>query len=181
MSYTGTTETRLIVIRGNSGSGKSSLAAGVRAVRPRGVAIIGQDQLRREILRVKDYPGTPAVGYIDLSARFALDQGMDVIVEGILYEAIYGDALRALIADHRGITRCYRYVLPFDETLRRHASKSSAGGFGEEEMRRWWRESDLLEGVSEEIIGPNESLADSTKRVLSDCEWNYGEMERPSG
>lgn len=114
VSHIGTPETRLILIRGHSGSGKSSLAAGVRAARPRGAVIIGQDQLRREILRVKDYPGTPAVGYIDLSARFALDQGMDVVVEGMLYETIYGDALRALIADHRGIGNGQPPTLKFD-------------------------------------------------------------------
>ncbi|WP_223881111.1 P-loop NTPase family protein [Nesterenkonia ebinurensis] len=161
-----------MVIRGNSGSGKSALAAAIRAARPRGVAVIGQDLLRREILRVKEEPGTPAAEYIALSARFALDHGLHVIVEGILYAAIYGDVLRELIADHRGMTLCYRYDLPFDETLRRHRTKPSAGSFGEEEMRRWWRDSDPLEGVSEEIIGLESTLAESTARVLTDCGWD---------
>ena len=49
MARVGTHSTRLIVIRGNAGTGKSSLAAAIRASLPRGVAIIGHDQLRREI------------------------------------------------------------------------------------------------------------------------------------
>lgn len=57
-------------------TGKSALAAGIRAACPRGVAIVGHDQLRREILHVRDCPGKPAAGYLDLSARYALDSGL---------------------------------------------------------------------------------------------------------
>lgn len=119
----GSERTRLIIIRGNSGTGKSTLAAAIRAARPRGVAIVGHDQLRREILHVRDYPGTPAAGYVDLSARYALDCGLHTVVEGILHDEIYGDLLRQLIDDHLGISRCYRYDVTFEETLRRHATK----------------------------------------------------------
>jgi hypothetical protein len=168
----GSAESRLITIRGNSGSGKSALAAGIRSARPRGIAIVGQDQLRREILHVRDRPDGLAVGYIDLSARYALDHGLHVVVEGLLHEEIYGDMLRQLIKDHRGITRCYRYQIPFDETLDRHQTKPNAASFGEEEMRCWWRDSDPLHGVTEEIIGPESSLAVSVERVLRDCGWD---------
>lgn len=163
--------TRLILIRGNSGSGKSALAAAIRAARPRGVAIVGHDQLRREVLDVQERPGTPSVGYIDLSARLALDQMLHVVVEGILHEEIYGDVLRGLIADHRGTTRCYRYDLTFEETLRRHATKVWAAEFGEAEMSSWWRDADPLVGVDEMLIGPTSSLEQSTRRILRDCGW----------
>ena len=169
MKLMGSSETRLIVIRGNSGSGKSALATALRAAWPREVAMIGQDQMRREILHVKDKPGTLAADYIALSVRFALDHAMDVIVEGILYEEIYGGTLRSLIADHRGLTRCYRYDLSFGETLRRHAMRPQAGSFGEEEMRSWWRESDVLGGVTEAVIGADDPLDETVSRVLADC------------
>lgn len=113
MNAAGSAQTRLVIIRGNSGSGKSALAMAVRKSLPRGVAIIGQDLLRRNILHVRDQKGLPAVDFIDLSARFALDRGFHVIVEGILHEEIYGDMLRALVSDHRGMTRCYRFNVPF--------------------------------------------------------------------
>jgi len=73
-----------VIVRGNSGSGKSALAAAVRAARPRGVAILGHDVLRRQIL----------------------------------HEEIYGNVLRRLLDDHLGVSRCFRYDLPFEETLR---------------------------------------------------------------
>lgn len=162
----GDAATRLVIVRGNSGSGKSALAAAVRAARPRGVAILGQDVLRRQVLRVPDRPGA----YLDLSARFALDHGLDVVVEGILPEEIYGNVLRRLLEDHVGVSRCYRYDLPFEETLRRHATKgATAGEFGEPEMRSWWRDRDLLHGVAERVIGPDSTLEHTVRTVLSDC------------
>lgn len=70
----GTEETRLVVIRGNSASGKSSVAAGLRERFGRGLALVGQDNLRRIVLRERDRPGAANIGLIDLTAR-CLHQG----------------------------------------------------------------------------------------------------------
>lgn len=86
-----TSETRLIVVRGNSGSGGSTLAAALRAARPRGVAVLGQDVLRRQVLHVEDRPGALSVGLLDLTGRSARDHGLHVVVEGILHEEIHGN------------------------------------------------------------------------------------------
>lgn len=171
MAPVGSDTTRLILIQGNSGTGKSALATAIRAARPRGVAVVGHDQLRREILHVRDHPGTLSVGYIDLSARYALEQGLHVVVEGILHNEIYGDMLCQLITDHRGLSRSYRYEIAFEETLRRHATKARAAEFGEAEMSSWWRDADPLVGAAEATIGPESLLGDSTKRILRDCGW----------
>ncbi|MFC2255009.1 AAA family ATPase [Labrys portucalensis] len=171
MEKTGNTQSRLITIRGNSGTGKSTLALAIRQALPRGVVIIGQDLLRRNILHVPDKKTSPTADYIDLSARFALDRGLHVIIEGILYDEVYGDMLRALIASHQGVTRCYRFKIPFEETLNRHTTKSNAGDFGEAEMRRWWRDDDCLFGIDETIIGPDQALAESVLQVITDCGW----------
>ena len=47
----GSDETRLIVLRGNSGSGKSTVAKALREAYGRGVAWVSQDLIRRTILR----------------------------------------------------------------------------------------------------------------------------------
>lgn len=170
----GDASTRLIVIRGNSGSGKSTLAAAIRKSRPRGIAIVGQDQLRREILHVPDQAGL-AVGYIDLTARFALDHGLHVIIEGILQAEIYGGMLRRLLDDHRGVSTCYRYDVTFAETLRRHATKGmKAEEFGRDEMRSWWQDQDPLPGVAEKPIAQDSKLPDTVRMVLTDCRWTLG-------
>lgn len=104
----GTEETRLVVLRGNSASGKSSVADGLRERFGRDLALVGQDNLRRIMLRERDRPGAANIGLIDLTARYALDAGFHVVVEGILYADRYGDMLTELRADHRGPTHGYR-------------------------------------------------------------------------
>jgi hypothetical protein len=79
---------RLVVIRGNSASGKSAVAAEIRRRHGRGLAIVGQDNLRRQVLRERDVPRGANIGLIDLTARFALDRGFHVIVEGIFFLAL---------------------------------------------------------------------------------------------
>ncbi|MGW7791061.1 MULTISPECIES: kinase [Streptomyces] len=164
----GTEETRLVVLRGNSASGKSSVAAGIRERFGRGLALVGQDNLRRVVLRERDRPGAANIGLIDLTARYALDAGFHVVVEGILHAAHYGDMLARLRADHRGPTHGYYLDVPFEETLVRHAGKPQAGEYGEAEMRAWYRHLDLLPGGVETVIGADSSLRETVDRIMSD-------------
>lgn len=158
--------TRLILIRGNSGCGKSAVAAGVRAARPpRTVAVVGQDVIRRTVLGAEG-SSADAVGLLDLTARYALAAGRDVVVEGILNADHHVDMLRRLAADHRGVTRSYVYDLSFEETVRRHASKPAAANFGEDEMRAWWYGFQPVDGLGEAVLGPDCTLDETVRRVL---------------
>ncbi|MCV7134100.1 AAA family ATPase [Mycobacterium hodleri] len=67
----GSTSTGLVVLRGNSGSGKSTVARRLQDRQVRRLAVVSQDVLRRDVLRVPDQPANPAVELIDLVARFA--------------------------------------------------------------------------------------------------------------
>jgi predicted ABC-type ATPase len=105
----------LVVIRGNSASGKSSLAEQVRADYRRGVAIVGQDLLRRQVRRERPTPGAANIGLIDLVARHALEHGFHTIVEGILEGSVYGAMLTTLVAGHQaagGTAACYYLDVP---------------------------------------------------------------------
>lgn len=164
----GTEETRLIVLRGNSGAGKSSVAAGVRERFGRGLALVGQDNLRRVVLRERDLPGAANIGLIDLTARYALDAGYHVVVEGILYADHYGEMLARLRADHRGSTHAYYLHVPFEQTLVRHATKPIANEVGEPQLREWYRERDLLPGGIETVIGPDSTLPQTVDRIMLD-------------
>jgi predicted kinase len=159
---------RLVVLRGNSGAGKSAIAAEVRARYGRGIALVGQDNLRRTVLRERDVPGGANIGLIDAVARYALDHGFHVIVEGILHAARYGAMLGALRRDHRGVSRFYYLDVPFSETLLRHETRSQANEFGPAEMREWYRPLDLLPGGVEEVIPSRSTLAASVRRIMLD-------------
>ena len=170
----GSSSSRLIVIRGNSGSGKSSVAAAVRASRPDGtVAVIGQDVIRRDLLGTGDDVGGHAPVVIDYLARLLLDRGFDLVLEGILNADWYSEVLTRLAHDHRGLTCCYLYDLTFEETVRRHQTKPIAHAFGADEMRKWWRGCQPVEGLSEHRVTDSETLDVTVNRVLKDC-WPQG-------
>jgi hypothetical protein len=166
---TGSADTRLILIRGNSASGKSTVAAGIRERYGRGIAIVGQDYLRRTVLREHDLPGGANIGLIDQTARYCLDHGFHAIVEGILYADRYADMLTALRADHLGVTRCYYLDVPFEETLRRHATKPQAAEYGSAAMRGWYRGLDLLPGAAERVIPAETSLDETIGLIMTDA------------
>lgn len=164
----GSTETRLVCVRGNSASGKSSVAAGIRERYGRGLALVEQDNLRRTVLRERDRPGAKNIGLIDLTTRYALDAGYHVVLEGILYAAHYADMLQRLIADHRGRTCCYYLDVPFGATLARHATKPIADEVGESQLREWYRPLDLLPGGIEDVIAADSALRDTVDRIMTD-------------
>ncbi|MFD9061498.1 hypothetical protein ACFVZ3_08275 [Kitasatospora purpeofusca] len=80
----GSTGTVLVVVRGPSGAGKSSTAARIRSAYGRGLAVVGQDLLRREVLRERDVADGANIALIGLVTRHALDSGFHTVVEGIL-------------------------------------------------------------------------------------------------
>lgn len=168
MPVAGSSTTRLIVLRGNSASGKSAAAQRIRDRYGRGIAIVGQDNIRRIILYERDRPGASNIGLIDLTARYALDQGYHVIVEGILYADHYGDMLHRLHGDHQGQSRFFYFDVSFEETLRRHATKPQAAEYGEAEMRTWYRPRDVLPGVNECCILETTSLEEAVDLIMTE-------------
>jgi predicted ABC-type ATPase len=165
---TGSTETNLIVLRGPSGSGKTSTARQLRARLGRGTAIVEQDQIRRVLLWAKDLPGNPAIDLIGLNARYCLDHGYDVIVEGIMSSDRYGDMLRALTDDHRGTTLHYFFDIPFEETLVRHATRSWAHNVSADMMRDWYEPQDVLPGVGQHVFDQHTGQDAVLARILTD-------------
>ena len=170
MTSAGTSETRLIILRGNSASGKTTAAWEIRRRFGRGLAIVSQDVIRRDILRVRDEPVNPAIGLIDLTARYALDHGYHVIVEGIMSHASYGEMLANLVSDHRGISACFYYDIPFDETIRRHTTKPTADEYGAELMAQWYRERDTIPALHEHIFDPSISLDAAVRAMMTAVE-----------
>jgi hypothetical protein len=143
------------------------VAAGIRSRYGRGLAIAGQDNLRRAVLRERDIPGGASIGLIDTVARYALDRGYHAIVEGILYAAHYAGMLTALRQDHRGTSRLYYLDIPFGETMRRHATKPRAAEYGLAGMSGWYREHGLLGADAEHVIIPAaSSLGDTAERIM---------------
>lgn len=132
----GSPSSLLIIVRGPSGSGKSSVANAVRQCHGRGMAVLGQDVMRRTLLwEKKDLPGGLAPEFIAHSAGFLLNAGWPVVVEGILAADRYRSALRELITAHLGRSLVYFLAVELAETFARHATRPEASQFSTSEMQ----------------------------------------------
>lgn len=158
---------KLIIIRGNSGSGKSTVAKRLRREMGYETMLIPQDTVRRDILRVKDISNNPSRELIGEIALFGKRIGYDVIIEGILSTKRYKDILLKL-ANEFDEAYVYYFDIPFEETLRRHTTKPNAHEFGEAEMREWWHEKDYLGVANEHIFLAEESEDAIVRHILHD-------------
>ncbi|MEU0298336.1 M15 family metallopeptidase [Streptomyces sp. NPDC006175] len=167
----GRPDTRLVVIRGNSASGKSSVAQGLRDHYGRGVAIVGQDVIRRNVLREHDTTGGANIALLGRIARHALDAGFHVVLEGILYADRYSHMITSLVRDHRGVSACYYLDVPLEATLARHASKADPAYLEQvtdTHLTSWYRELDLLPDGLENVIPADSTLQDTVARIVRD-------------
>jgi predicted kinase len=157
---------RLIVLRGNSGSGKSTTARGLRRLHPGRFVWLEQDNFRRVVVDEDGLAQRPlTVDLIDRCARLALSSGRDVIIEGILDAGRYGAMLRGLHDAYPHSSAFYYFSLSFEETVRRHATRSLADAFGREAMAAWYRDDDRLSGVPEDVIAEHDSLERILDRI----------------
>ncbi len=165
---TGSEQTLLIVVRGNSGAGKSSVAMALRSACEGRIAWVSQDLLRSTILKERDRPGAANIGLIDQVARYSLDHGYHVVLDGILYADRYEPMPAGLRRDHRGQSFFYYLDVSLAETLSRHGTRPQATEFGPDDLRAWYRARDLLACVGEQVIPEASTLRQTTARILGD-------------
>lgn len=158
---------KLIIIRGNSGSGKSTIAAKLRAKMPMRTMFLQQDVLRHEVLNLQDKAGNPVIGLIRQMALYGKDCDYDVILEGILRNDKYGDMVRELIGHFKSV-HVYYLDVPFEETLNRHRTRPKVGHFGEADMQGWWREKDYLGTDGEKIFDHSMSADEIVDLIVHD-------------
>lgn len=156
---------QLIVLRGNSGAGKSTVARELRAELGRGVAIVDQDTIRRKVLRERDVERGVNIGLIEHIVRYTLASDYVVIMEGILHASRYGEMLRRL---HRDIGGAWYFLqVSWEESLRRHQTRPQRAEFTPEQMREFPR-ADLLDGVDERLVPEYSTAADTVHRILAE-------------
>ena len=158
----------LIILRGNSGCGKTSTARLLQRQLGYGTMLVSQDVVRREMLRVKDSESNPAIQLIYDLCMYGNKVGYTVILEGILSNKKYGAMLHQLLNDFQGEKLIYYFDISFEETVRRHATKPNAHEFGESEMRQWWKDQDVLDVPGEQRIGEKLAQAEIVDTIYRD-------------
>lgn len=160
-------ESKLIIIRGNSGSGKTTTAKSLQNHLGRGTLLVSQDVVRREMLKVHDREGNLSIDLISQIAEYGKGKCEFVIVEGILDKSRYGEMLQNLIQFYNEKTYTFYFDLSFEETIVRHNSRSKKMDFGEDSLRAWWNPSDYL-GVDGEKILTNDMAQNDVLNLIID-------------
>lgn len=158
---------KLIILRGNSGSGKSSAAKALQRKFGRNTMVLSQDIVRREMLWVKESEGNSALPLLIELLKYGAAHCPVVILEGILNTETHMPLFEAAIAEFGDQIYAYYYDLPFEETLRRHETKQNRFDFGEEHMRKWWKEKDFIDIIPETVLTKDISLEDAVNQIYS--------------
>ena len=159
---------KLIIIRGNSGSGKTTVAKALQQRFGHNSMLISQDVIRRDMLRVKDGADTKALPLLKELLIFGQNNCDIVILEGILKAGWYQSLFELAMYEFDNRIFAYYYDIPFEETVARHQTKPNKNDFGETDMRNWWNEKDLINLIPEKIITKDMELNDTVKLIYHD-------------
>lgn len=159
---------KLIILRGNSGSGKTSVAKALQEKFGPNTMLLSHDMIRMEILHVWGTEGIirsePLM--IDL-LRYGKKNSEITIMEGVLPADAYNRLFETAVEEYGQNIFAYYYDLPFEETMARHSTKPNRNDFGEADMRRWWKEKDFLPMISEEILYKDLNLEDAVSMIYN--------------
>ena len=159
---------KLIILRGNSGSGKTTIAKALQNELGHNTMLLSQDMIRREMLKVKDGEQTKALPLLEELLRYGRKHSEVVILEGILRADWYRPLFQLAVQlyGEKNIA-AYYFDLPFVETVKRHQTKPNRDEFGEEDMRRWWKEKDYIK-IIDEIKFTSDVGVEKAIEIISD-------------
>lgn len=159
---------KLIIIRGNSGSGKSAVAERLRGELGGKVAVAGLDTLRRTILKEPDQlENTDIIGLIEQTVVYSLGKGYTVIVEGILSKPKYKEVLMKLVASADCESHIYYIDVSLKETLKRHKTKPIADEVTDEQLTSWYQPKNYLDVPGEIVIDESSTLEETVNLIKS--------------
>jgi hypothetical protein len=142
------------------------VAAELRRRHGRGLAVVAQDTIRRAILKELDEPGASNIGLIEQIVHYSLANGYHVVLEGILCSDHYGEMLRRLSRDAPGRAHFFYLDIGLEESFARHRTRPQARDFSTDDMRAWYRPTDLVAGLDELVIADATSPETTAERVI---------------
>lgn len=157
---------KLIILRGNSGSGKTTVAKELQNRFGSNTMLISQDVIRRDMLKVKDGENTRALPLMKELLIYGSNHSNVVILEGIMYADWYKPLFELAVKLYGTEVYAYYFDLTFEETLKRHQTKPNCHEFGEEAMRRWWREKDFSDVLHEVTITDEEDMESIVTEIV---------------
>lgn len=160
---------RLIVLRGNSGSGKTTIADKVKNELFYDVMVIGWDTLRINVFNRFDYINRDKYIFDTLKSlcEYGRKNNFTVIVEGIYPSEQYLTILTD-ISNKFSNSYFYYFNVSFEESVRRHKTRIKQSEFGIEELKKWHNPNDMLNIRNEKLIDDIAEEDEIVKMILDD-------------
>jgi len=160
---------KLILLRGNSGSGKTTVAKKLQEKFGSNTMLISHDMVRKQILHVWSREGIEKSQPLMIELlKYGKRNSEITIMEGILPSKDYAQLFEAAVEEYGSNIYSYYWDIPFEETLRRHGTKPNRDDFGEDDMRRWWKEKDYLDMIPQTMINKDMSVEESVEMIHRD-------------
>lgn len=161
----------LVVIRGPSASGKSSLSKCLlenwQQECGREFVYIEQDYIRNNMLKYVKDKRSASVDMIFASVTRALSSNYDVLLEGILNSAHYGSMLDSLLQSLPASNVFVFYLdVPLEETKLRHSQREKASVFGADKLDEWYSSASPLRHPKEVVLSTQLKLVDMAVVVM---------------
>jgi adenylate kinase family enzyme len=157
---------KLVILRGNSGSGKSTVAKALFEQAKRPAALIGQDQYRFNLKPAGGTLGSKTMQkMVKASVLAALEDGYDVILEGIFKVKTWKVIFDGIFKEHPKDNYIFYFDISFEETIHRHRTKPNKNEWSEENMKSWFKVKDFLGYDSEYAIDEKSSKNETINKV----------------
>lgn len=155
----------LITIRGNSCSGKTTLAKELQKRLGRGTMRLSQDVIRREILHVKDEPNPKSIPLLKLMLAYGHEHAEIVILEGIMKVDWYRELFQYANQLYGNDIFSYYYDLSFEETQQRRDMKPNRDELTDAKMHLWWTEADYAPDWDEKLLHIDDQVSDVADEI----------------
>lgn len=130
--------TNLIILRGPSASGKSTVAEQLKQLLKNHVAHLDFDVFREGFLGRHGNYSPAAAKMLMATASIALESGYDVVIDGFYRMEHYPDLLPELLAEHPENNYMFYFDVLLETTIERHAKREKSAEFAEEDLRKWY-------------------------------------------
>lgn len=158
---------KLIILRGNSGSGKSTVARKLAEQLGKKAAIIAGDYYRQQMLFPIGGCGDDVGELMARNVDYCLSHGYIVLLDSIFYaHDVNKKYLGSLLEKNGSVNNfIFNFDVSFEETARRHQTRPLKDAFSVEQMKEWFKPVELLGYEYEFTIPENRSLEQSVEFI----------------
>jgi predicted kinase len=158
---------KLIILRGNSGSGKSAVALAIAKDSNDKLALVDADHYRVNMLFPKPFNGHDLAALMRQDILYCLEHGYTVIWDSIFYatdrnKEYLGEFLTKI---HPNENYIFNFDVSFDETVRRHGQRNKINDFTAQDMKEWYKPVESL-GYAFEYPIPESNSLEQTVNII---------------